>query len=204
MPGFNKGDQFIIEIEEIYRSNDSKVKNSPKTLYRMKGFNSLLFDKSGLKNLRRFEPISRASSRERTAQFDKGSEFAEKCYKKLSSLSEGEIYQLFGYTHLENVIYNKSLVEIYRKLFNFENEVKVFENEVKVEDVVRVNNTHKYFLVTAVSVGVCSGIFQDGTTISIPAENVTKTRFVVKRVDAWLGLQGREVIDKLKREGGEQ
>lgn len=53
---YNVGDKFVIEIGEVYSSglpfaNDDE----PSILYRIKGFNSLLFDESGLDKLKKIE-----------------------------------------------------------------------------------------------------------------------------------------------------
>ena len=53
---YNVGDKFVIEIGEVYSSglpfaNDDE----PSILYRIKGFNSLVFDESGLDKLKKLE-----------------------------------------------------------------------------------------------------------------------------------------------------
>ena len=53
---YNVGDKFVIEIGEVYSSglpfaNDDE----PSILYRIKGFNSLLFDENGLDKLKKLE-----------------------------------------------------------------------------------------------------------------------------------------------------
>lgn len=56
---YNVGDKFIIEIESEYGAhssvNGTDMKKVPNTLYRMKGFNSLVFDKVGLDKLKRYK-----------------------------------------------------------------------------------------------------------------------------------------------------
>ena len=47
---YKEGDKFIIEIEEVYKSDLT----SP-DLYRVKGFNSLVFDNHGLNKLQKVE-----------------------------------------------------------------------------------------------------------------------------------------------------
>ena len=49
MSKYNVGDKFIIEIEEEVRDN----------LYRIRGFNSLVFDDNGLKKLKRIQEKTR-------------------------------------------------------------------------------------------------------------------------------------------------
>ena len=53
---YNVGDKFVIEVGEVFVNglsfeNDSK----PCELYRIKGFNSLVFDESGLDKLKKLE-----------------------------------------------------------------------------------------------------------------------------------------------------
>ena len=53
---YNVGDKFVIEIGEVYSSglpfaNDDE----PSILYRIKGFNSLVFDENGLDKLKKLE-----------------------------------------------------------------------------------------------------------------------------------------------------
>ena len=47
----NVGDRFMLEVGEVFYDNKGNV------LYRMKGFNSLVFDEEGLKRLTPMEPI---------------------------------------------------------------------------------------------------------------------------------------------------
>lgn len=49
---YKVGDKFIIEIDEIFE-------NKGKTLYRIKGFNSLVFDKNGLNKLSRYVKVDK-------------------------------------------------------------------------------------------------------------------------------------------------
>lgn len=47
----NSGDKFVIEIEAVYGRADGGSEGSVPTLYRAKGFRSLVFDEDGLKKL---------------------------------------------------------------------------------------------------------------------------------------------------------
>ena len=59
MEKFKKGDKFVIEIEEVYDASNAcelDVDNKlPLKLYKMKNFNSLVFDINGLKRLDRLD-----------------------------------------------------------------------------------------------------------------------------------------------------
>lgn len=48
----NVGDKFVIEIADVYQKVDNG--DGPETLYRMKGFNSLVFDEQGINKLERY------------------------------------------------------------------------------------------------------------------------------------------------------
>ena len=43
--------QFIIEVEDIYVNYSKSSNDAPEHLYRIKGFNSLVFDEEGLSKL---------------------------------------------------------------------------------------------------------------------------------------------------------
>lgn len=55
MRNYNVGDKFVIEIEEICGCKIREVYVEPHTLYRAKGFNSLVFDENGLEKLERLD-----------------------------------------------------------------------------------------------------------------------------------------------------
>lgn len=48
-----EGMRYVIEVEEIYVA--AHVDSKPERLYRIKGFNSLVFDEEGLKKLIPYE-----------------------------------------------------------------------------------------------------------------------------------------------------
>lgn len=64
MSKYNVGDKFLLEIEEIIKSKD-------KTMYKMKDFNVLIFDNSGLKRLPR---VKEYTTFESELNFRKGDE----------------------------------------------------------------------------------------------------------------------------------
>lgn len=65
---YNVGDKFIIEIESEYGAhssvNGTDMKKVPDTLYRMKGFNSLVFDKVGLQKLKPYKEQTSSATKE--------------------------------------------------------------------------------------------------------------------------------------------
>lgn len=54
MMKYNKGDKFIIEIDEIFENSEDGIIHEEK-LYRIKGFRSLVFDDNGLDKLQKCE-----------------------------------------------------------------------------------------------------------------------------------------------------
>ena len=50
---YKKGDKFIIEIDSEYLNPE--IGATPKYLYKIKGFNSLVFDVNGLNKLQKLE-----------------------------------------------------------------------------------------------------------------------------------------------------
>lgn len=59
MSEFNVGDKFVIEIGEKFYQQWQKGADmsKPSILYRIKGFNSLVFDDNGLQKLKRIEDV---------------------------------------------------------------------------------------------------------------------------------------------------
>ena len=73
-------DKYVIELEEMYvRNGSERVQNSPERLYRVKGFNSLVFDDAGLKKLKK---ASDSDAVERVRELEKQVEVLKKKCKK--------------------------------------------------------------------------------------------------------------------------
>lgn len=59
--GYKVGDKFIVEIDEVFKGRTTYGKDDQgryehnERLYRMKGFNSLVFDENGLSKLEKYE-----------------------------------------------------------------------------------------------------------------------------------------------------
>ena len=60
MSKYKVGDKFIIEIAEVYENELSGIDvfeaATSEPLYRIKGFNSLVFDKNGLDKIEKIKP----------------------------------------------------------------------------------------------------------------------------------------------------
>lgn len=88
----NVGDKYIIEIEQV-------MKDQINTLYRIKGFKSLVFDDYGLNMI---EPYVSEEQCEDTKAFEQGMEvawgLAKKiaCSTKCGGINEGQMEEIFG------------------------------------------------------------------------------------------------------------
>ena len=67
------GDKFLIEVEEVYESERDE-------LYRIKGFNSLVFDEQGIRKLQR-ATTSNEYQRGYAEGYERGKEISELAYK---------------------------------------------------------------------------------------------------------------------------
>lgn len=141
MSEYKVGDKFVVEIKEIFE-NDADDIIHEKELYRMKGFNSLVFDTNGLKKLEKVEeptPIHVEQAQEcLNAQYNRGLNDAWELSKKII------LNKNFGGLEPETVkkIFDASLYfEIFTKFTAQEAFAKIEEyekaqNEINVGDVV--------------------------------------------------------------------
>ena len=84
MTKYYEGDKFVIEIQEILRN----LTADSEYVYRIKGFNSLVFDDAGLDKLKRYKTYDEA--------YNDGKKFAESVYTRLFNLSGAELEDIFG------------------------------------------------------------------------------------------------------------
>lgn len=74
------GNKYIIEIENDYRRTDPFNVEGPLRLYRVSGFNSLVFDEEGLKRLEKYDP---------NEEYDRGFEWGYANAKTENELPSG-------------------------------------------------------------------------------------------------------------------
>lgn len=83
MEKYYTGDKFVIQIGDEFDSPTAIG-----TLYRIKGFNSLVFDEAGLDKLDKYKTHEDA--------YQEGKKFAEDAYKLLFDLNSAELKDIFG------------------------------------------------------------------------------------------------------------
>ena len=140
MGKYKVGDKFVIEIEGIYEnvlSNTFEVDIS-KQLYRIKGFESLVFDKNGLdklENAKNSLPIPYSEA------YKKGMNDAWDIARELCKTDYNDCTNIFGDESVEYVINNLTPLEIKEK-------IESFKKEIKVGDVVTVGGGDITFICT--------------------------------------------------------
>lgn len=96
---YNLGDKFVIEIEKICRGEQDRVyPNMDNHLYKIKGFNSLVFDKSGLDKLQKYGTVRPSEWNEYLEeQYNKGLNAMWNTTKKLMTTMVADDYaEVFG------------------------------------------------------------------------------------------------------------
>lgn len=147
MNEYKVGDKFLIEIEEVYE-NGLPFNDTPCKLYRIKGFNSLVFDEYGLDKLQK-HVVTKQSNLEQTIKtaYEKGMQKAWKLAKKLfADMSNSELDVIFGKEWNFPKLMEMTPQEALAKIENHEKEQSV----IKVGDVVFNRNNNQYALVLCV------------------------------------------------------
>ena len=140
MGKYKVGDKFVIEIEGIYEnvlSNTFEVDIS-KQLYRIKGFESLVFDKNGLdklENAKNSLPVPYSEA------YKQGMNDAWDIARELCKTDYNDCTNIFGDESVEYVIKNLTPLEIKEK-------IESFKKEIKVGDVVTVGDGDIKFICT--------------------------------------------------------
>ena len=137
---YKVGDKFVIEIEGIYEnvlSNTFEVDIS-KQLYRIKGFESLVFDKNGLDKL---ENANNSLPIPYSEAYTKGMNDAWDIARELCNTGYNDCTNIFGDESVEYVIKNLTPLEIKEK-------IESFKKEIKVGDVVTVGDGDIKFICT--------------------------------------------------------
>lgn len=136
---YKVGDKFIIEIGEKY--NYAEQAESPEVLYRIKGFNSLVFDENGLDRLtsynEEFDNNAKAIADAEKDGYEKGLNDGWECAKKIG-LTKGNggigvdsVKKIFKTTDIGEIMKNFSPQEAIKKLKAWEE-----KQEVRVGDVI--------------------------------------------------------------------
>lgn len=158
MSKYSVGDKFVIEIDEVFDGNFRIKENK---LYRVKGFRSLVFDKTELDNLERLKGdgqggVSRDEHNHKVKEtynkaYDKGLQDAwELAGRCISFNSDGRL-KIFDTDNPYCILREQTYKEALAKLEAYEKE----QAEIKVGDVVRFKKHPSCeILITAVSRGL--------------------------------------------------
>ncbi len=147
------GRKYVIEIEQEYSTNMRKGSNDmvdPIKLYKVKGFNSFVFDEQGLDKLKRMPTLEQIDAREaeidiiQKTAYENGLHDAWEIAKKIECMDgyDGdELIKMFGTDDIESIFKKHTANEVLEKIKTYEEQkVKTFNDEIKVGDeiVVRV------------------------------------------------------------------
>lgn len=132
MGKYKVGDKFIIEIEKIYESSLKGIdvfEDMEEPLYKIKGFNSLVFDKNGLDKLEKTKqtlPIPYSEA------YEKGMNDTWDIARELCKTGYSECTEMFGDETVEHVINNYMPLEVKEKIESFKK-----EKEIRIGDKVQ-------------------------------------------------------------------
>ena len=134
MNKYKVGDKFLIEIAEVYENVlngiDAFEAAISEPLYKIKGFNSLVFDKNGLDKLEKLKeslpiPYSEAYKKGMSDTWDVARELCETGYS--------ECTEMFGDETVEHVIKNFTPLEIKEKMKSYKKDKEIHIGD-KVQD----------------------------------------------------------------------
>ena len=149
MSNYQIGDKFVIEIEEVFTGD---ICNLTPMLYRMKGFNSLVFDKNGLDRLERLDgdyvnenfgelqneayETGKSDGRDEVLNWQKGNE--EDAYNKGLNDAWELAKKLFGYS-----CDTKLSCEDMKKIFGSACEMDILRNNTPQEALAKLEAYEK-------------------------------------------------------------
>lgn len=133
-------DKFVIEIEEIYENvlSNAFEEDVPRQLYKIKGFESLVFDKDGLDKL---EKVKNSLPIPYSEAYKKGMNDAWDIARELCKTGYNDCSEIFGDESVEHAIKNFTPLEIKEK-------IESFNKEINVGDVVTVDGGDITFVCT--------------------------------------------------------
>lgn len=150
MRKYSVGQKFVIEIG-AERLGDP-------TLYRIKGFNTLVFDDNGLNKLERYDADAKANA-DYNSGYEDGLRDAWECAKKISLLDDATIEELFGTSKYNRFNPGYNGVEIKKLLEEYEAK----QAEIKVGDEVIDSGDKGVVTYTDNSINVCDVLWYDGS-----------------------------------------
>ena len=148
MSKYKTGDKFVIEIG-AERLGDP-------ILYRIKGFNTLVFDDNGLDKLERYDADAKANA-DYNSGYEDGLRDAWECEKRIYDMTGKERKECFCRDSLYQLMTELTASEAIAKLKEYEAK----QAEIKVGDEI-INEGDKG-VVTCVNRDVCDVIWFDGS-----------------------------------------
>jgi len=208
------GDKFIIEIGGEYPENpfeNGENGKAPTILYKIKGFNSLVFDEKGLDRLEKAENLERLAydrgyskaendyfkqtevDAENTMQagYEKGLSDAWECMKKILDMTVSEQREVFGILEFsaDDILGKLTPQEAIEKLKAWEE-----KQEIKVGDVVRVDSLVGDLVVTWCKEGKADCMsLSTGAFCIIDCEKLVKTGKHIDLTEIFKGSEGEDV-----------
>lgn len=152
------GRKYVIEIEQEYSANMRKGTSDmvdPIKLYKVKGFNSLVFDEQGLDKLERMPTLEQIEAREaaidifQKTAYENGLHDAWEIAKKIECMDgyDGDkLFEIFGTDVVESIFKKYTASEVLEKVKAYEEQkTKTFNGEIEVGDeiIVKVPHTNK-------------------------------------------------------------
>lgn len=182
--GYKTGDKFVVEIAENFHGNYNIGNSENNKLYRMKGFNSLVFDKNGLDKLEKYHEIPQEKLADMlNEQYERGLNDAWQIAIKLGSYDADVRVKIFNHSdayHYGWVVNNYTPKEILSKIEEWEKEqieiLKNKEKEIVVGDVVSFKDGTKGVVMDEDGVDNIAIFTENGCIEAwMNKKNVTKT-----------------------------
>ncbi len=184
--------KYIIEIEKkplcVF---DKDTQTYFPRLWRVKGFNSLVFDEDGLSRLEELNSdyINEHFGDLQDTAYQRGLDDAWECMKKIAFLEKPrDMRDFFGCSTLGGVLIDYSASEAIEKLKAYEEKQKA-DDKIKVRDeVIWMEDENVAIVVTSVytanNMEWCDGVCKDGKVYHILTENARKTgrRFDIDKI----------------------
>ena len=178
---YKSGDKFIIEIDSEYCEHDDFCGfRTDKPLYRIKGFNSLVFDETGLKKLKKYsEPNIENIHKD---GYEKGLNDAwSAAYAIIAPIRSGgfdgdTLEKIFNEHNQYKIIENYTPAIAVKKIKEYEEQQKQkeqYEKEIRIGDEVTAYGLK--FIVTEIDDYSICGIDVNGNIFTYTPNECTKT-----------------------------
>ena len=126
------GDKFIVEIDDVMLG--STAENNPTTLYRIKGFNSLVFDRYGLDKLQKYDEVKERLElidELKQVEYNRGLNDAWELARKICEMGDKDFNNIFGCVHFSDVFCYNTPQEAIAKIEAYEK-----SKQIQVRDVI--------------------------------------------------------------------